>query len=465
MICGRNSYLRESTSPKTEKRDSVKKIIFTIVILSCAYSPCFSQQEKWTFQECVKYALEHNPNIRSQKIEIRNAELNVKTARQNRLPNLDLGLTQHFQLGKNLTVNNGYQTNNQSNTGIVLESEFLLFAGFQAKHRIAIENLNLDISLSCLEKAEKDVTLQIALQFLQILFYKELEKIHTEQIELTREQVTNTENLIKLGRVPQSYIYDVKAELASNEFALTQSSVKEQESLLLLKQLLDLSDFQKFDIEIPVFDDIENSLLLLPLPDSIYSAALAFFPEIKMARQQLDVSRTQLLLSKSAYYPSISMYANYNNGYSHIFNTENRRLKDQLKGNERIGAGLSVSMPLFDRFAAKNKVSLSKIVIESQTLRLENAERALYKEIQLAYFDAVTAIKKWESGEKNREALQIAFQHIEQRYNAGKGTVYELLEGKTKLTKATMEQSQIKYELLFRLKILHFYMGKEIEIH
>ena len=443
----------------------MKKIVFVIVLLCYAYSQCFSQKEKWTFQECVKYALEHNPNIRSQKIEIKNAELNLKNSRQSRLPNLDLGITQHFQLGKILTAENGYQRNDQSNTGVVLESEFLLFKGFQTKHRIAIDKLSLDISLSCLERAEKDVTLQIALQFLQVLFYKELEKIHREQIELTKEQLVNTENLTKLGRIPQSYIYDVKAELAGNEFALVQSSIKEQESLLIMSQLLDLRNSQEFDIEVPVLKDIENSLLLLPSVDSIYSSALDFFPEIKIAHQQLEVGKKQLLLSKSAYYPSISMYANYNNGYHHVFNTETGRLKEQLRGNNRIGTGLSFSMPIFDRFAAKNKVSLSKIAIENQVLQLENAEKSLYREIQLAYFDAVTAIEKWKSGEKNREALQIAFQHIEQRYNAGKGTIYELLEGKTKLIKALIEQSQIKYELVFRIKILDFYNGKEIVIN
>ena len=156
------------------------------------------------------------------------------------------------------------------------------------------------------------------------------------------------------------------------------------------------------------------------------------------------------------------MYANYNNGYYRIYNTENRRLKDQLKGNERIGAGLSLNVPVFNRFVTKNKVSLSKIAIEDQTLQLENAEKALYKEIQLAYFDAVTAVEKWKAAEKNVEALQIASYHIEQRYNAGKGTVFELLEGRTKLTGALIEQSQIKYELVFRFKILDFYGGGKI---
>ena len=119
-------------------------------------------------------------------------------------------------------------------------------------------------------------------------------------------------------------------------------------------------------------------------------------------------------------------------------------------------------MPIFNRFATKNKVSLSKLVIEEQTLQLENTEKELYKEIQLAYLDAVTAIERWKAGEKNTEALSIAFHHLEQRYNAGKATVYEFLEGRTKLTKAQIEQSQIRYELIFRLKILDFYRGIEI---
>ena len=442
----------------------MKRIVTIVIILFCYYPTCFSQEPKWTFEECVEYALEHNLDIRSKRIEIKGAKLNVKTSQQSRLPNLGFGTTQNFQFGRALTKENTYEDNNQANTGITFESEVPLFAGFQIKNQIEIDKLNLDISLSSLEKAEKDVTLQIALQFLQILLEKELGEINRKQIELIKEQLVNTENLANLGRIPQSYIYDVKAQLASDEYTLIQSSVNEKKSLFYLSQLLDLRDFQEFDIKVPLLNDIESSLLLLPSVDSIYSSALAFFPEIKIANQALEAGKKQLLLSKSAYYPSIAMYANYNNGYYHIYKAENRRLKDQLKENERIGVGLSLSMPIFNRFATKNKVSLSKLVIEEQTLQLENTEKELYKEIQLAYLDAVTAIERWKAGEKNTEALSIAFHHLEQRYNAGKATVYEFLEGRTKLTKAQIEQSQIRYELIFRLKILDFYRGYEITL-
>ena len=301
----------------------MKRIVTIVIILFCCYPTCFSQEPKWTFEECVEYALEHNLDIRSKRIEIKGAKLNVKTSQQSRLPNLGFGTTQNFQFGRTLTKENTYEDNNQANTGITFESEVPLFAGFQIKNQIEIDRLNLDISLSSLEKAEKDVTLQIALQFLQILLEKELGEINRKQIELIKEQLVNTENLANLGRIPQSYIYDVKAQLASDEYTLIQSSVNEKKSLLYLSQLLDLRDFQEFDIKVPLLNDIESSLLLLPSVDSIYSSALAFFPEIKIANQALEAGKKQLLLSKSAYYPSIAMYANYNNGYYHIYKAEN----------------------------------------------------------------------------------------------------------------------------------------------
>ena len=49
------------------------------------------------------------------------------------------------------------------------------------------------------------------------------------------------------------------------------------------------------------------------------------------------------------------------------------------------------------------------------------------------------------------------------KYDAGKSTIFEYTDAKTRYEKSLSEQVQARYEFLFRSKVLDFYNGKPLE--
>ena len=147
-----------------------------------------------------------------------------------------------------------------------------------------------------------------------------------------------------------------------------------------------------------------------------------------------------------------------------LFRSDNSSFNEQLKTNGRKTIGFSLSIPLFNRFQVRNSVRTARIGIHSRQLIMENAKKVLYKEIQQAYYNATAAQEKYRASDKSVIASKEALSYAEERYDAGKSTVYEFSEAKTKYTRSLAEQAQAKYNFIFRTKILDFYNGVPITL-
>lgn len=78
---------------------------------------------------------------------------------------------------------------------------------------------------------------------------------------------------------------------------------------------------------------------------------------------------------------------------------------------------LTISIPLFDRFSTRNQVRAARIDEDNARLSLENEKKQLYKEIEQAYTDAISAFEKYRSTTKaviaNQEAHRYALENMQ----------------------------------------------------
>jgi outer membrane protein len=189
-------------------------------------------------------------------------------------------------------------------------------------------------------------------------------------------------------------------------------------------------------------------------------------PHVREALYQIESSKYNLKAAKSGYWPTLSFGVSYSNGFNHVYRSEtaNEAVSEQLKNNYRAGIGLTLSIPIFDRFDTRNQVRKARLEVQNQELNLVNVKLNLYKEIQQAYQNAIAAESKYISTEKAYDAALESFKYAEERYQVGKATVFEYSEAQTKLISSRSEQIQAKYDFVFRSKILDFYQGKEINL-
>jgi len=413
-------------------------------------------QEAWSLSDCIRYALENNLDVKRQHKEIERQEIQQQTNILNRLPDLNAGSTQKFDFGRSLNRENTYNDVNSQNSSFSLTTEATLFNGMKTLHTIARQQLELKVHHENLEKIRNDISMQIAVCYFQILLNKEIVNIANEQITLSRELEETTVELALHGKVASSQVYDVQAQVAYDELSATKAQNTLRLSVVELIQLLEMEDVGAFDIQ-TIGDEVGS--FIIQNPYEIYTLARQFMPQIKSAELSVESSERAVKIARSGYYPVLSLAAGISSSYYHFSNAANISFGNQVENNLQKTVYLSLRIPLFDRLSTRNAVRTARKNHEESSIIADQAGKTLYKEIQKAYYDALSAQEKYLSTEKAVYANMEAMRYALEKYNAGKFTAYEYNEVKLKLANCLSEQAQAKYEWMLQKKLLDFYSG------
>lgn len=440
-------------------------IIFLGGAITCSAQESEVQLRNYSLRQCIDYAIEHNISIRQSSNAVEQSAVEISTAKWARLPNLNGGVNQNWSWGRNAVSmkdenQNEYQVYKNTynyGTNASLSTEVPLFTGFELPNQYALAKLNFKAAIADLEKAKQDIAIQVASSYLQVLLNQELKQVAANQTELSKEQAERLVRLFEVGKASPSEVVEAKARVAQDEMNKTQAENNYQLALLELSQLLELSTPQSLSIQ---SGDTTVAFDPLTPPDEIYQQALHIKPEIQAAQLRLQGSENNIRIAQSGFYPQLSLGADWGTGFSSDLVYS---FGKQIKENQKKGIGLTLRIPIFNRFTTQNRVRTARLQQMDMALKLDNTKKVLYKEIQQAWYNALAAESKYNSSEVAVTANEESFRLMNEKFNNGKATFIEYNEAKLNLTKALSDKLQAKYDYLFRTKILDFYKGKLIE--
>lgn len=439
-------------------------LFFGLILLIAGYTT--QAQETWSLQQCIDYALENNIQIKQQALNTVYGQNQVDQAKSDRLPNFNAGLSNNLNYGRSLNYDNTYSNVNSAQYNASLSTNITLWNGFTLQNTVKQRALDLQATIEDLNKAKDDVILNVAAAYLEILFAEELELVSQTQIEVTQQQIKRTQQLVDAESLARGALFEIEAQLAREELKLVNDKNRTQLAYLALFQFLELPIEESFSIEKPMLPEINASLPTLNLFE-VYTKALQIRPEIKAATLRVESANKQLEIANGFKYPSLSFGADYynlfNNQYTD-FSGESIKFSDQIANNKRYGMGLTLNIPIFNRFQVKNNISNSKLQISDFEYRLQNAKNALRADIELAYTNAIASLNRYLSSEKAVSSMKEAFRYTEEEFNEGLVNTVEYNQSKNNLTTAQSDLLQSKYEYIFRTKILDFYKGIPIKL-
>lgn len=420
-------------------------------------------QQAWTLKKCIDYAIEHNLTIKQQEASAEQSKIELSTAKNSRLPDLNGSASHSFSFGRSLQADNTYNSINTQNTGFSLSTSVPLFTGLQIPNNIALSKLNLQAALEDLNAAKENVSIQVASSYLQVLFNDELARVAHEQVDLSREMLVQREAYFRNGKASESELYEAKSRVAQDELSAVQADNDYQLALLDLSQLLELPSPDGFAIVSPQTDAVENLGTPLP-PAEIYADALLIKPVIKAAQYRLEGAQKSIRIAQSVYYPQLSLGAGLSTNYYKMSGMDNAGFGSQLRDNFSQYVGLTLSIPIFNRLATRNRVRSARIQQTTLGWQLEDSKKTLYKEIQQAYYNTLSAQTQYTSSRTAAEAAKASFDLMKERYMNGKANATEFNESRTAWMRAVSDQLQAKYNYIFRFKILDFYRGVPLEL-
>lgn len=419
-----------------------------------------SAQREMTLRACIEQALARNVQVKQLETARKSQEVTLNTARHSRLPEVTAAGSQSFDFGRGLTSENTYVSRNTQSTSLSVSASVPLFTGFRLPNQTAQARLDLAAATADLEKAREDLSVQVAQAYLQALYERDLLRTAEQQLLLSRKQLERVEGLFEHEKAAGAEVAQARALVAQDDLSRVQADNSYKLALLDLSQLIEAPSPDSLTVcdpeDLPP-EAIEGS------PEEIFEQAVAAKPAIKADSLRMESAERAVKIAKSGYWPTFSLGAGLGTSFYKTNGLDNSPFGRQLRDNFSKTVGLSLNIPVFNRFATRNAVRSARIERENRQWQLEATRKALYKEIQQAWYNAVAAQAKYGSSKAAEAEAEASFQLMTKKYETGKAYATEYEEARTKLLKARNDRTAARYEYLFRTKILQFYRGEPIE--
>ena len=450
---------------KNKIRNPIGFVFLLLVVLNVQ-----AQTKKWTIEECVNYALEHNISIKQSELDIKLATIDKTAAIGNFLPSINAGASHSWNIGLNQNITTGLLENQTTQfTSASLNSNIDIYNGLQNQNRLRRAKMAMLASQYQLTKMQDDISLFVANSFLDILFNKENLKVQQNQLDYDTKQLTRTEELVNSGSVARGDLLDMKATIASDN----QKIVAAENALLLSKlslvQLLQLDEFQNFDI---VDQDYatQDSPTLLETPQSIFEKAKQERIEMKIAKSNLELAQKDIKIARGAFQPNLSGFYSFSTRASYsdrvVFDALGNPsfasplpLFDQFSNNKGHNFGLQLNIPILNGFSARSNSERSKVNAEKSKVAFTQAETDLEKNVYTAFTNAKGALKTYESAQLTLSARQEAFNYAKEKYNVGLMNAFDYNQSQTLFANAQSDVIRAKYDYIFKVKVVELYFG------
>lgn len=441
-----------------------KRLTFiSSLVLLTGFSQISTAQEVITIQQAIDKTLNNNLQVKQAALSESLSDENLKQSKMALYPSLNGGINQSLSWGRNEGASGLYENVQMYNLGPSLSAGVDLFNGFSKINQIKQNKVLLDAGKTNTDKAKNDLILQVITSYLQILYNKDFLKTADEQLTVAKQQLNQQQQLLNEGNKTLADLSQSKSQVATAELNVTNAANALTISYLTLAQLMDISSATVYDVQAPVIDSFKNPSVKYNA-EEVYRNALNVFPDIKLAGLNTTAAKLGVEVAKGNLYPRLSLSGNYSTRYFYTFNSiaPSSTLREQFKANLGKGIGLNLSIPIFNGLQARSGVTRAKINLLQTETQEQLAKNNLNKVIYQAVADLKAAEGRYESTTNAFTAQKDAYYVIEERYNVGLVNSLDYSTAQTNRNKAEIDMIQAKYDLLFRAKLIDYYLGKQI---
>lgn len=428
----------------------MKRVLFTLLMLLAL--PLLSFGQKWSLDKCVEYAIVHNPEILHRQLQYDNQKEVLSETAVSRAPIISIGVQETMHSGNTLIMYSIDENLTMSLTQVAAQLEMPLYTGGSISNSKTAERYMLKAAAENIALTKINIRIRVAAAYLQLLNNISQEEIAMEQVALCAEQLENVEKLVAEGKRTNADLAEARSALSSAEHMYTAANGNTIISKVDLVNLIGLDDETGFEIE-EMLDTVDETEIvpLLPLLNNIDK-----HPSVLSAQYNLSSAEYRAKAAKSAMYPQLSMFLNYNNYFYLPIGYKDFHIGSQLGDNGWGALGLKLAIPILN-LPATRQVSRAKLAWNDAQVTLDESRKEISKQLREAYYQTITAKERYNSAVKAESAAEEAYTYQKRMYDVGRSTTYDLDQSRLQWFAASEEAIRSKYEYLLRNKILEFY--------
>ena len=425
---------------------------------------CFSDvmARQWTLKDCIDYALANNISLRKTKLQEYSALEDVKQSQSALLPSLSFSTSQNGtyrpwpEAGK-ATVDNGYVQSSIDKIyysgSYSVNGNWTVWNGGRNTNTVKLNKLAAEQARLDSVETANSIQEQIAQLYVQILYSNDAINVCKESLETSKINENRGKDMFEVGKISKADLAQLTAQRAQDEFNVIEAESNMRNYKRQLKQLLQITDEEEFDIAIPQTTD-EMALCEIPALNEVYAATLNIRPEIKNAKLGIESSDLSIKIAKAQKLPTIDLNAGVSTNTTTM---SDNKWGQQLKNNVNVGAGFTVSIPLFDNRSSKAAVNKAKIQRENYILELRDKQTTLYSTVENYWLQAVINQNKFKAAKVSTESAKASYELLSEQFALGLKNIVELMTGKNNLLTAQQNELQSKYLAILNIDMLKFY--------
>ena len=436
-----------------------KQLFYIILLMLTGSAMNAEAQLALSLDECIQIALNENPTIKVQEMEITRVDYSRKEVLGQLLPTINMV----GQYTRNLSLQTMYMDTEAGTMAIKMGSDNTHAGGFQASIPLVVPQLWKSIKLSDNQilqnyeaaRANKlSLVNQVEKAYYALLLAQDSKRVIEENHETA---ILNADIFKKKYDLGAASEYDVlRANVAVTN--LEPSILEAENSINALKLQLKLLMGMDVNTEFAPsqqLSDFKGEMYARALSNTLGAdTTLANNTSLKSLDLQTDYLKKALDVQKMAWYPTLSgsaslMWHSMNNGSPFT----------GLRWSRASSVGLSLAFPIFQGGQRYYKQKQAEIAVEEMKWQRENLERSLHVQVETQNDAIAKSLKQIDSNEDGVRMAEKANDIMQQSFKIGAASFIQLRDTEDALMAARLAYYQAIYNYLVAESDLEYVLG------
>lgn len=385
--------------------------------------------------EAMERAVQSNPAIKSQRVEVSRQTLEQDIARSQHLPKIDLNAAYSRYAYPTFVTPirepGVFPPMDRDIANIGLALNLPLYSGGKLVAGEALAAHNREASVQALRAGGQDLLFNVAATYTKALHFHQLAKVLDVRIRALQQEEKDIGLRIQHGRAARLELIRLQTQLSQARYDKVSVTQGEKDALSLLAALLGedgpaptLSNLGATAPVLPVSAEEAIGRALQQRPDILRLDALG-----KAAQQKTAIARGDRL-------PQINLMTKVQ-----------ETAGGNWKGYNDWQIGVQLSLPLFDGDIRKHRVDQAGLEQQQNALQQEDVRNRLVSEVEQAFGALSESRARLEAATQGESEASEALRIETLRYHSGENTITDLLGAESALWSATASRLQAGYDI------------------
>ncbi len=440
----------------------MRLLLFT---LSCLLLSTVSAQEtavpaRYSLEDAVNYAALNSNTIRNARVDILDAEQNVREQLSTGLPQFNasldflhylkvpvLPLPEAFAMGDpNAPTSIAFQLKNSFTGGVSMSAMLFdgsFFVGLRAA-RASSSYFNLQ-----LEDAQRRLRSQVTQSYFPVLLLSTNVQILDNNIANLQRLLDETRAQYEAGFVEQLDVDRLNLSLRNLQSNRANVEQQQENALRALKFTLNYPEEQ----ELQVADDLDQ--LQLEVEEAALTADIPYQQrsELRLLDETLVLQDLNIELQRAAYLPKLTASAAAQYQY------QGNNLSDGFWA-PTVLVGLSAFVPIYDFGGRSSRLQRARLAKEKVVNQRDDVVRSIALEVLNARGTFRTASDRLQVNRENLDLAQRIYDVTQIKYTEGVGSSIETVQAEQQLYESQANYLSALYDALVAKEELYLALGR-----